>query len=507
MLNRSLQNRGLRRRPLIFVALCCAVALGGVCVDRAIAADDRSPQTASSAVSTATSDAAAMSSTPAARQFSAWLSAFNSDKPQNYRDFINANSPNLVKFIDDDLSFAALTGGFSVVQQEIGDATSLTGLLSEPFSDQLTAFTVKVESEAPHRILAVDLGPAARPGSMAIARLPEPALAEALRQRLDAMAEQQRFSGVVLVAKGDRLLFEGAYGMADVAKARRNRLDTRFGIASMGKMFTATAIMQLVAAGKLDLQAPLGSYLPDYPDRGIAKSVTLHHLLTHTGGTGDIFVPEVQAARARMHAPADFIDLLGKRRAEFAAGAKWSYSNYGFILLGRVIERASGEGYFDYVRRYVFAPAGMQQTGRPALSRVSAAANGYVRGRDGRSWSLAADALPAHASPAGGALSTARDLHAFARALQTGKLLSVADVETMTRGSVDMPGGKYAYGFKDQMRDGLRYIGHGGGAPGANDELDIYPGSGYIVVVLTNQDPPMGNRIADFIGNRLPVVP
>lgn len=111
--------------------------------------------------------------------------------------------------------------------------------------------------------------------------------------------------------------------------------------------------------------------------------------------------------------------------------------------------------------------------------------------------------MPDVPSSAGGDLSTARDLYRFARALQTGTLLDAADVETMTRGKVDAPFGSYAYGFKDQTRDGLRYIGHGGSGPGSNSELDIYPDSGYIVIVLTNQDPPYGNRVAEFIGHRL----
>ena len=111
--------------------------------------------------------------------------------------------------------------------------------------------------------------------------------------------------------------------------------------------------------------------------------------------------------------------------------------------------------------------------------------------------------MPDVPSSAGGDLSTARDLYRFARALQKGKLLDATDVATMTRGKVDAPFGSYAYGFKDQSRDGRRYIGHGGSGPGSNCELDLYPDSGYIVVVLTNQDPPYGNRVADFIGNRL----
>jgi len=365
--------------------------------------------------------------------------------------------------------------------------------------------TFEVEPASPHRIVSWDIRPAQRPADMGIDRLDEKHLIAGLDSNLQRQAAEQRFSGTVLLAKGDRILYERAFGLSDAAGKQANAVGTRFTVASMGKMFTAVAILQLAESGKLDLQQPLGTYLPDYPNRAIADNVTLHHLLTHTGGTGDIFVDEIEANAASITEPADYIAVLGKRAPDFKPGEKWDYSNYGFVLLGRVVEVVSGEPYFDYLREHIYRPAGMMNTGSSALSAVTEAitANGYRR--DGGAW-VAVDTagLPRRASPAGGEVSTAHDMYLFARALQTGTLLSETSLEILTRGKVAMRGGQYAYGFKDQERSGVRYVGHGGGAPGANTELDIYPAQGYIAVVLTNQDPPGANRIAEYIGNRIP---
>ena len=124
----------------------------------------------------------------------------------------------------------------------------------------------------------------------------------------------------------------------------------------MNKMFTAVAIIQLVEAGKVKLTAPLGKYLRDYPNQEVATKVTMQQLLTHTGGTGDIFGPEFDAHRLELRKLADYVKLYGKRGLEFEPGSKWAYSNYGFILLGAVIEKVSGQSYYDYVRTTSTSP-------------------------------------------------------------------------------------------------------------------------------------------------------
>jgi CubicO group peptidase (beta-lactamase class C family) len=131
----------------------------------------------------------------------------------------------------------------------------------------------------------------------------------------------------------------------------------------MYKMLTAVAALQLVQAGTLRLDAPLGTYLPDYPNAEVASTVTPHHLLTHTGGTGDIFGPEFTARRSELRTTGDYLRLYGARGPRFAPGTRWEYSNYGFLLLGALVERAAGTSYEGHVAARVLAPAGMTATG------------------------------------------------------------------------------------------------------------------------------------------------
>ena len=163
----------------------------------------------------------------------------------------------------------------------------------------------------------------------------------------------------MLVAKDGRVLFSHAYGLADRKGRIPNTLRTRFRIGSMNKMFTAVAILQLVEAGKVKLTAPLGKYLPDYPNREVATKVTIHQLLTHTGGTGNISFPDFLAHRKELRTHADYVKRYGKRGLEFEPGSGWAYSSYGFLLLGVVIEKVTGQSYYDYVQQHVYAPAGM----------------------------------------------------------------------------------------------------------------------------------------------------
>lgn len=455
-------------------------------------------------VSAAQSMPPALPDTPAGRRFGQWLEAFDSGSLARYGAFVREHAPAIEKYIRDDFAFSLLTGGFRVLALGSATDTSVSGVLAEPFHDVRTRFEIRVEPKPPHRILALDLGPAERPDSLSVRPLAPPAFIDALGDRLRAQTEAGLFSGVVLVARRGGVVFERAYGHRDARSLHANTIATRFGSASMGKMFTAVAIMQLVEAGKLDLHAPLGRYLPDYPETTIARHVTLHQLLTHTAGTGDIFVPEVEAQRATIKDCADYVRVLGTRPPDFAPGARYEYSNYGFVLLGCVIERVSGMSYWDYLARHVYEPAGMRHAGRHGAGAPEA--EGRTRG-DSTGWAGVGSSMPDDPSPAGGERVTARDLYAFVRALEKGRLLSRAGVDTLTRAKVTMRGGAYAYGFKVQERAGRRYVGHGGGAPGTNAELDWYRESGDVVIVLTNLDPPFANRVADFIGPRLPLSP
>ncbi|HEX7335507.1 MAG TPA: serine hydrolase domain-containing protein, partial [Pyrinomonadaceae bacterium] len=396
-----------------------------------------------------------------------------------------------------------MTGGFELKKLEESTPTKVVALLQERSSDQVGRMTLEVEAAAPYTITRLSLGAIERPAELALPHLSESELIPAFRKKLDEDVAGGRFSGAALVARNGKTVFAQAYGLADRENKTPNTLKTRFRIGSMNKMFTAVATLQLVQSGKLDLKAPFGNYLTDYPNKDVASKVTIEQLLTHTGGTGDIFGPEFDKRRLELKTLRDYVNLYGQRAAEFEPGSRWQYSNYGFLLLGVLIEKVSGQSYYDYVRDHIFKPAGMTATAsEPEEQTVPDRSVGYMRG--GGDWQPNTDTLPYRGTSAGGGYSTVEDLLRFATALQTHKLLNAKYTEELTTGKVNAGRGKYAYGFQDSVINGTRCFGHGGGAPGMNGMLQICPSSGYTIAVLSNLDPPAASRISDFITNRLP---
>jgi len=441
--------------------------------------------------------------TPAAHQFSAWLTAFNSGDRATLSQFLEKNYPAYRGTIDREMQFRNMTGGFEFVKTEDSTPTRLSATVKERDSDQFAHIDIEVEPADPHHILRIDARAIARPADIPLPRMSESDALAALRTKLDHDVAADKFSGAVLVAKNDKPVFAEAYGLADREKKIPNKLDTRFRIGSMNKMFTATSVLQLAQATKINLSDPLGKYLPDYPNKEIASKVTIHELLTHTGGTGDIFGPEFDAHRLDLRTLGDYVKLYGTRAPQFAPGSRWEYSNYGFILLGAIIEKVSGESYYDYVRDHVYKPAGMTSTAsEPESEAVAGRSIGYMKPEG--TWTPNTDTLPYRGTSAGGGYSTVEDLLRFANALENHKLFDAHYTDLLTTGKVDTPmGGKYAYGFEDRVLGGIRCFGHGGGAPGMNGDLQICPRSGYTIAVLANMDPPAAQRVSDFILNRL----
>jgi CubicO group peptidase (beta-lactamase class C family) len=452
-------------------------------------------------------EAAAARTQPSFRQFSAWLAAFNSGDRAQYRQFLEKNYPTRVSNLDQEMDFRARTGGFKFRKLEQASATRVSGLVQERGSDQFARFTLEVESAEPHRIVSLSLMAIPRPAAFPIPRLTESEAVAAVKALVEKNAAAGRFAGTVLVAKNGEVLFSGAYGLADREKKIPNTLDTRFRIGSMNKMFTAVAVLQLAETGKIKLTDPLGKYITDYPNKDIATKVTIHQLLTHTGGTGDIFGPEFTTHRKELRTLNDYVTLYGKRGPQFEPGSRWRYSNYGMLLLGVVIERVTGQSYYDYVQDHIYNPAGMTLSGSlPEDQVVPGRSIGYMRSPGSGGWVPNTDTLPYRGTSAGGGYSTVGDLLRFANALLSHKLLNADSTELLITGKVEGGGGgKYAYGFEDQRdKDGNGWVGHGGGAPGMNGDLRIYPKSGYVVAVLANLDPPAAQQISEFLDYRLP---
>jgi D-alanyl-D-alanine carboxypeptidase len=444
---------------------------------------------------------------PAAEQQArAWLAAFNSGDRDTLLAYLKTNRPQDVAQIDGLLGFRSMTGGFDLQKVEESTPSRFVAIVKEKISDQMARITVEVEPDPPHRISNFQLRAMERPAEFAIPRLSQPDAIAALKKNLEADSAADRFSGAILVAKDEKVIFEQAYGMADREKKIPNQLNTQFRIGSMNKMFTAVCILQLVQAGKIQLSDPLGKYLTDYANKNLASKVTIHDLLTHTGGTGDFFGPEFDAHRLELKTLQDYLKLYEKRDVKFEPGSKFEYSNYGFLLLGVIVEKVSGESYYDYVRDNVYKPAGMASTASlPEDQPVPGRSVGYMKRGPGQ-WEPNTDTLPYRGTSAGGGYSTVEDLFRFATALQDHKLLDAKYTDLLTTGKVDTDRGeKYAYGFFEHEKGGLKCFGHGGGAPGMNGDLEICSNSGYIIAVLANLDPPAAERESQFIAARLPL--
>jgi len=443
--------------------------------------------------------------TPAGNQTKAWLDAFNAGDIEKYREFYRKNFPARVERAARAMELRQENGGFELKKIEESTPTKIVALLQERLSDRFVRVSVEVSATEPHQMTRLDLQGIPRPTEFPLPHLSESEFITAVRKKMGEEATADRFSGTALIARNGKTVFAQAFGLADREKKTANTLKTRFRIGSMNKMFTAVATLQLVQSGKLDLKAPFGNYLTDYPNKDVASKVTIDQLLSHTGATGDIFGPEFDKNRLELKTLQDYVKLYGNRKLEFEPGSRWQYSNYGFLLLGVIVEKVSGQSYYDYVRDHIFKPAGMTATAsEPEDQVVPDRSVGYTRFTGGN-LQPNTDTLPYRGTSAGGGYSTVEDLSKFATALQTNKLLNAQHTEMLTTGKVDTPGGKYAYGFQEAMVNGTRCFGHGGGAPGMNGELKICPGPGYVIAVLANMDPPAASRVADFIANRLPV--
>ena len=373
-------------------------------------------------------------------------------------------------------------------------------LLEEKDSRRLARLELEVTDTAKPTIVSSTLRDEPRTTDLPLARLSEAETVSALSAKIDDLVKADRFAGAVLIGHRGRIVFQKAVGLSNRETKTPNTLDTQFRNGSMNKMFTATAVMQLVDAGKLSLDDTVGKVMADYSNADVARKVTIRHLLGHTGGTGDFFGPLFMKNRLTLKTHADYVAMFGDRAPLHEPGAEFRYSNYGMLLLGAIIERVSGMSYFDYVRTKVYEPAGMTATGSlPESENVPQRSTGYMRRKE--AWLPNTDTLPWSGTAAGGGYSTVGDFFRFAEALQSGKLISKTSLAQMIT-----PGlGQYGFGMVISGDGATRHFGHSGGAQGQNGDLRVFPESGYVIVALSNLDPPAASRLTDFIAARLPL--
>lgn len=338
----------------------------------------------------------------------------------------------------------------------------------------------------------------------------EESVAREIGTFFDTLVAENKLSGAVLVAKDGVTIASKAAGIANRATGAPNELKTKFNLGSMNKMFTAVAVAQLAQAGRLAFTDPISKHLPDYPNKEVADKVTIHQLLTHTSGMGLYWNEKFMAQREKLLTVAAHFPLFASDPLSFPPGEKFQYSNSGYMVLGAIIEKVSGQDYYSYVQDHVYQPAGMSDTGfyEPGKEIPNLALGYSTMSDDGKPLEEPRDnnnLREIRGGPAGGGFSTVQDMVRFHLALRSYKLLNKEHTELVTTGKVDGPGGsRYGYGFGDNTSGGKHIVGHNGGAQGIAANFEMYPELGYTVVLLMNTDPPATRPIVKGIRERIP---
>ncbi|MDL1892807.1 serine hydrolase [Sphingobacteriales bacterium CHB3] len=294
--------------------------------------------------------------------------------------------------------------------------------------------------------------------------------------------------GVALVAWNGRIIYEKAFGMANLELNVPMRTEHVFKIASITKQFTAVAILQLLEEGKLDLQDEVTKFIPDYPMQGY--KITIEHLLTHTSGILDFAkIRETPNRMAGALTPEQMIDIFKERPLRFPPGTQWEYSNSGYFLLGYIIERITGKTYGKFLEEQIFKPAGMSRSffgGETQL--VTNRADGYTGGQQG--FINAPHISMTHPYAAGAILSTVEDLFKWNQALHSYKLIRKETLEkALTRYTLaDGKKTRYGYGWRFGSIQDSPSFWHAGGINGFTSMAMFLPEEDVFVVLLSNCD-------------------
>lgn len=293
-------------------------------------------------------------------------------------------------------------------------------------------FTFSFEAESPQKIVGMRVENIVAPNESGAARTDQSPLSKtefttSVEKCLGEAVKLDEFSGAVLIAKNEQPVYEKAFGAADKKSVAPNRIDTKFNLGSINKVFTQAAVKLLVEDGRISLDDKLGKFLPDYPNAEAREKVTVRQLLTMTSGVGDIFGEKYLAMpKTNLRNIRDYIPLFSGEPLAFEPGTKNQYSNGGYVLLGAIIEKISGKNYYDYMRENIFKPLGMANTDFYESDKsVPNMAEGYTKNAAGQidktKWQNNLDTRPARGSSAGGGYSTLEDMLKFSLALQSKK--------------------------------------------------------------------------------------
>jgi CubicO group peptidase (beta-lactamase class C family) len=308
--------------------------------------------------------------------------------------------------------------------------------------------------------------------------------------KADSYTKSAGIQGSVLLAKGDQIILSRGFGLANIELGVANKPETKFRLGSITKQFTAAAILQLQEQGKLKVTEPISKYIPGSP--AAWSGITIHHLLTHTSGIPSYTDSPryMEQMREPAGTPLAFIDRFRNLPLDFKPGTKFHYDNSGYFLLGVIIEQVSGLKYEDYLRKHIFEPLQMTDTGYDWPSTIlKERASGYSKDKGGREINAAfLDMGQPYA--AGSLYSTVLDLYKWDRALHTTKVLSAKSIEAaFTPNEHEMAKGvQYGYGWGISQVHGHKAVGHGGGINGFSTVIWRAIEEDAVSIVLSNRD-------------------
>lgn len=350
-------------------------------------------------------------------------------------------------------------------------------------------FQIGLTQESPKKGTRLFIASSVAPVVIPKGKMEDESVLQQLKAYVLKLSLEEDLSGSLLIAKDHQVLMKQAFGLANIEEDIKNTLSTPMNMGSGNKMFTAIAIAQLVEAGKLSFQDPVGKYLSNYPDKAFAQSATIHHLLSHTSGLTDYWDDEYEKHWNDISSLEEVIPFIVNKEKAFSPGQGAAYSNSGFVLLGLIIERLSGMPYTDYVQKYIIDKIGMNNTGFYRMDgSEKPIAFGYER-KD-TSWTIARHGN--HGGPAGGAYTTPDDMFIFAKALKNHQLINLTYTkELMSKKSQLSFGNTYGYGFL--LNEGS--IGHGGMGPGIYFDFRLYPETDYLFTLCLNNEGAAGAEL------------
>lgn len=314
--------------------------------------------------------------------------------------------------------------------------------------------------------------------------------AQDLAANVDAYLQKQvaakSFRGAALIAVNGKIEFEHGYGFASEELRVQNTPQTKFRIASLTKQFTAACVLLLQEQGKLDVHDPIAKYLPSLPAPW--QAITIHQLLTHTSGVPNYTeFPPISQLNLTGATPQELVAVVADKPLLFPSGTKFSYTNTGYVLLGMLIEKVSGEHYADFLREKIFTPLAMNDSGYDTAAAIlPLRAAGYqLKGGKLANAQYIDMTIP---FAAGGIYSTVEDLFKWNEALANGKLLSSASQKLMfgIYPETGVKNSHYGYGVVMTERFGQQLYYHGGGVFGFASSIQRYPAKNLCIVVLSN---------------------